>query len=57
MKLELYIFPLLRKKMYLYNAYQCKISCIVMYLKKAGLANRNVVHRLNSSLRCIGLCF
>ena len=34
---------------------QCKFS---LYLKKAGLASRNIVHFLKKViLRCIGLCF
>ena len=34
---------------------QCKLS---LYLKKAGLASRNIVHFLKKViLRCIGLCF
>ena len=34
---------------------QCKLS---LYLKKAGLASRNIVHSLKKViLRCIGLCF
>ena len=28
-----------------------------LYLKKAGLASRNIVHLLKFYLRCIGLCF
>ena len=34
---------------------QCKFS---LYLKKAGLASRNIVHlKKKVILRCIGLCF
>ena len=34
---------------------QCKFS---LFLKKAGLASRNIVHFLKKViLRCIGLCF
>ena len=29
----------------------------VLYLNKAGLASRNIVHKFKTFLRCIGLCF
>ena len=28
-----------------------------LYLKKAGLASRNIVHLQNIILRCVGFCF
>ena len=33
------------------------VNSTSLYLKKAGLASRNIVHLLKFHLRCIGLCF
>ena len=37
---------------------KCNSQCnFPLYLKKAGLASRNIVHKFKTFLRCIGFCF
>ena len=47
-----YVFPVLRKYRLHKNTYQCKN--LSLYLKKAGLASRNMVHLQKTILRCVG---
>ena len=52
---EPYVFPLLRVNILLIK--HTNVNSTSLYLKKAGLASRNIVHLLKFHLRCIELCF
>ena len=49
----LYVFPVWQIYVNI-NTYQCKTP---LYLKKAGLASRNIAHLQKIILRCVGFCF